>query len=132
MMYCMKGNWRVNRTARSPDFSPVCSWAASALPLPFLQGEAFSSVLWALLSIIWTLHSTHTNNSVLTPLHYSGESSATPGPLVLLGKVRWQERRHSAITTAVAIHRIIECFGLEGTFRGHLVQLPCSEQGHLY
>jgi len=28
-------------------------------------------------------------------------------------------------------HRIIECFGLEGTFRGHLVQLPCSEQEHL-
>jgi len=28
-------------------------------------------------------------------------------------------------------HRIIECFGLEGTFRGHLTQPPCSEQGHL-
>ena len=28
-------------------------------------------------------------------------------------------------------HRIIECFGLEGTFRGHLAQPPCSEQGHL-
>jgi len=28
-------------------------------------------------------------------------------------------------------YRIIECFGLEGTFRGHLAQLPCSEQGHL-
>jgi len=29
------------------------------------------------------------------------------------------------------IHRIIECFGLEGTFRGHLAQRPCSKQGHL-
>ena len=29
------------------------------------------------------------------------------------------------------IHRITECFGLEGTFRGHLAQPPCSEQGHL-
>ena len=32
-------------------------------------------------------------------------------------------------------HRIIECFGLEGTFRGHLkmgrAQPSCSEQGHL-
>jgi len=28
-------------------------------------------------------------------------------------------------------HRNIECFGLEGTFRVHLAQHPCSEQGHL-
>jgi len=25
----------------------------------------------------------------------------------------------------------IESFELEGTLKGHLVQLPCSEQGHL-
>ena len=28
-------------------------------------------------------------------------------------------------------HKIIECLGLEGTFRGHLAQQTCSEQGHL-
>jgi len=28
-------------------------------------------------------------------------------------------------------HRIIECFGLDGTLRGHLAQPPCSKQGHL-
>ena len=28
-------------------------------------------------------------------------------------------------------YRIIECFGLEGTFRGHLAQPPCNKQGHL-
>jgi len=28
-------------------------------------------------------------------------------------------------------HRITKSFGLEGTFRGHLAQPPCSEQGHL-
>ncbi|KAK4833081.1 hypothetical protein QYF61_027743 [Mycteria americana] len=28
-------------------------------------------------------------------------------------------------------HRIIEWFGLERTFTGHLVQPPCNEQGHL-
>jgi len=27
--------------------------------------------------------------------------------------------------------RIIECFRLEGTFRCHLAQSHCSEQGHL-
>jgi len=29
------------------------------------------------------------------------------------------------------IHRITELFKLEGTFKGHLVQLSCNEQGHL-
>jgi len=28
-------------------------------------------------------------------------------------------------------YRIIVWFGLEGTFKGHLVQPPCNEQGHL-
>ena len=28
-------------------------------------------------------------------------------------------------------HRITGCFGLEGKFRGHLAQSPCSKQGHL-
>ena len=29
------------------------------------------------------------------------------------------------------VHRITECVGLEGTFRGRLAQPPCSEQGQL-
>ena len=28
-------------------------------------------------------------------------------------------------------HRLVQWFGLEGTFRGHLVQPHCHEQGHL-
>ena len=28
-------------------------------------------------------------------------------------------------------HRIIELFEMEGTLKGHLVQLPCNEQEHL-
>ena len=28
-------------------------------------------------------------------------------------------------------HQILECFGLEGSFRGHVVQPRCSEKGHL-
>ena len=31
----------------------------------------------------------------------------------------------------ILFHRIIEHFGLEGTFRGHLAQPPGSKQGHL-
>jgi len=39
--------------------------------------------------------------------------------------------RESSKAAQLGCHRIIECFGLEGTFRGHLAQPPCSEQGHL-
>ena len=38
---------------------------------------------------------------------------------------------HDTIFYLSHIHRIIECFGLEGTFKGHLAQTLCSEQGHL-
>jgi len=31
----------------------------------------------------------------------------------------------------IVFHGIIEWFGLEGTFKGHLVQPPCNERGHL-
>jgi len=31
----------------------------------------------------------------------------------------------------ISDHRIMELFELEGTFKGHLIQLPCSEKGHL-
>jgi len=31
----------------------------------------------------------------------------------------------------VTCHRIIRWFGLEGTFKGRLIQTPCSEQEHL-
>ena len=32
---------------------------------------------------------------------------------------------------AHSYHRIIESLELEGTFKGHLGQIPCNEQGHL-
>ena len=35
-----------------------------------------------------------------------------------------------ALICASWFHRIMEPFELEGTFKGHLVQLPCNEQGH--
>lgn len=34
-------------------------------------------------------------------------------------------------STPWSISIITESFQLEGTFKGHLVQLPCTEQGHL-
>jgi len=36
-----------------------------------------------------------------------------------------------AVPLALLDHRIIACYGLEGSLRGHLAQAPCSEQGCL-
>jgi len=41
------------------------------------------------------------------------------------------QRQQAAGDLCVCSHRIIESFELEGTLQGHLVQLPCTEQGHL-
>jgi len=38
---------------------------------------------------------------------------------------------HQVQPLTVGIIEFMKCFGLEGTFRGHVVQPPCSEQGHL-
>jgi len=35
------------------------------------------------------------------------------------------------ITNYIKSSAYAECFGLEGTFKGHLAPIPCSEQGHL-
>ena len=34
------------------------------------------------------------------------------------------------ISNAMGPVQITECFGLEGTFQGHLVQPSCDEHGH--
>jgi len=38
---------------------------------------------------------------------------------------------YSSAPKPLAYHRKIELFELEGTFKGHLVHLPCNQQGHL-
>ena len=38
--------------------------------------------------------------------------------------------RTPLMTTLHMVFRITEPLELEGTFKGHLVQLPCNEQGH--
>ena len=45
---------------------------------------------------------------------------------VLSEKTEITSQQHSML-----LARVIETFELEETFKGHLVQLPCSEQGHL-
>ena len=39
---------------------------------------------------------------------------------------------HRFFMARIGLHRMIELFELEGTFKVHLVQLPCSERLHLY
>jgi len=40
----------------------------------------------------------------------------------------WQQKDQGNLDlNGLDDHRIIECFGLEGTFRSHLAQRPCSD-----
>lgn len=38
---------------------------------------------------------------------------------------------HLSIILSFKNHGVIELFQLEGTLKGHLIQFPCTEQGHL-
>jgi len=46
---------------------------------------------------------------------------------------RPQKQKYFSVLVSVSrkFHRIRESFELEGTLKGHLVQPPCSAQGHL-
>jgi len=61
------------------------------------------------------------------------QSSILFTPIGLSGPVSEMRHRQRAVyeKSPLNSHRIIECFGLEGTFRDHLAQPPCTEQGHL-
>lgn len=50
-------------------------------------------------------------------------------PMAGTGQGGWQ--REPQGSSRVSGHGLLEWFGLEGTFRDHLVQLLCREQGHL-
>lgn len=39
--------------------------------------------------------------------------------------------KFSMARTIVVVYKIMKWFELEVTFKGHVVQLPCNEQGHL-
>ena len=46
--------------------------------------------------------------------------------------LKWAEEYYVfSLSGVVAVTWIIELFKLEGTLKGHLVQLPCNEQGCL-
>ena len=38
---------------------------------------------------------------------------------------------YATLVMHISNHTVIELFELEGTYKGHLVQLSCNEQGHL-
>ena len=44
-------------------------------------------------------------------------------------KISFRDDRHCTALYC-KLNRIIESLKLEGTFEGHLVSLPCNEQGH--
>jgi len=57
--------------------------------------------------------------------------TVTSGSLVLVAFMNIGQIAYLLACGFPGVQRIIECFGLERTFKGHLAQPPCSEQGHL-
>ena len=71
---------------------------------------------------------------VLTQPHFClahGDTSSHDEVDIFTTNTPYAQDLQLALAYVQWCHRIIEWFGLEGTFKGYLVQHPCSEQGQL-
>lgn len=129
-MYCLKGKWRVNRKACSPEFSPVYSWVASALSEAFFTrgGICFCIVGTAELHLSSLLYTHQQLNSYPCPKPSVFLRSSWPLPAHQFYWVRWRDKTEdtlpllllwqSLITAGktcseheTALHYVPDCFG---------------------
>jgi len=129
-IYCLLSSPSLNAHKHFPN-------NISLFLLVFPKGEA-RQCYWSFLATICTLGVKFVHTHIFSVAEEATTKNLCLVPATFVPLRAWHPHRDLHGNAACpgfgqsAIHRIIELFELKDTLKGHLVQLPCNEQGYLH